>query len=61
MESECVDDQQAQIMSVIVPSTLVMASHIPECVDGLLGINLDIQMASHIAPLMLSISPMLME
>ena len=44
MESKCVDDQQVHIIeSAIVPSTLLVVTRIPKCVDKLLDISLDIQ------------------
>ena len=46
MESECVDDQQALKTSAIVPSTPPVVRYIPEFVDRLSVVSLDIQMAS---------------
>ena len=60
MESECVDCHQVRSVSVIVPSTLLLVTHILKCVDKFLGINLDIQMASTLTSLAL-MACMLME
>ena len=46
MESECVDGQKVLAVGAIVPSTPPEVRHIPESVDRLLVISLDIQTPS---------------